>query len=131
MEGFQHLAATPPKGIVGMAFLKGIRISTFLFAGVLVYFAVHFFVGQQGMLSWHSYVQRADSLMAERSSLAKQRAALEQRLERYRIGHVDSDYLEERAMFQLGLAGPNDIAILLPKAAAVAVPSASSQTHTP
>ncbi len=66
MAWAQQRAATPPKGIVGMAFLKGIRISTFLFSGVLVYFAVHFFVGQQGVLSWHSYVQRADSLMAER-----------------------------------------------------------------
>jgi cell division protein FtsB len=131
MAWAQQLAATPPKGIVGMAFLKGIRISTFLFSGVLVYFAVHFFVGQQGVLSWHSYVQRADSLMAERDDLVKQRAELERKLARYRAGQVDSDYVEERAMSQLGLAGPDDIAVSLPKTAAVAAPSASSQTPNP
>lgn len=114
-----------------MAFLKGIRISTFLFSGVLVYFAVHFFVGQQGVLSWHSYVKAADSLMAERDRLVKQRAELERKLARYRAGQVDSDYVEERAMSQLGLAGPNDVAMPLPKTAAVAASSASSQTPNP
>lgn len=114
-----------------MAFLKGIRISTFLFSGVLVYFAVHFFVGQQGVLSWHSYVQRTDSLLVEHESLVKQRTELERRLARYRVGQVDSDYVEERAMSQLGLAGPRDIALSLPKTAAVGVSSASSQTPNP
>jgi cell division protein FtsB len=114
-----------------MAFLKGIRISTFLFSGVLVYFAVHFFVGQQGVLSWHSYVQRADSLMAERDGLVKRRIELERKLARYTAGQVDSDYVEERAMSKLGLAGSNDIAMPLPKTAADVVSSASSQTPNP
>jgi cell division protein FtsB len=114
-----------------MAFLKGIRISTFLFSGVLVYFAVHFFVGQQGVLSWHSYVQRADRLMAERDDLVKQRAELERKLARYKPSHVDSDYVEERAMSQLGLAGPHDIVLSLPKTAAGTASSASSQTPNP
>ena len=83
-----------------MAFLKGTRISTFLFAGVLVYFAVHFFVGQQGVLSWHAYVQRADALMAERDTLTARRLELERRLARYKAGQVDSDYVEERAWSQ-------------------------------
>ena len=131
MDRALQTAAAPPKGIVGMAFLKGIRISTFLFSGVLVYFAVHFFVGQQGVLSWHSYVQRADSLIAERDGLMKQRAQLERKLARYQAGQVDSDYVEERAMSQLGLAGPNDVAMPLPKAAAVLGSSASSQTPNP
>ncbi|WP_085339073.1 FtsB family cell division protein [Aquidulcibacter paucihalophilus] len=114
-----------------MAFLKGIRISTFLFSGVLVYFAVHFFIGQQGVLSWHSYAQTADRLMAERDVLVKQRAELERKLARYRAGQVDSDYVEERAMSQLGLAGPDDIALSLPKTAVATPSSASSQTPNP
>ena len=56
---------------------------------------------------------------------------LERKLVRYKAGQVDSDYVEERAMSQLGLAGPNDIAMPLPKTAAVAASSASSQTPNP
>ena len=114
-----------------MAFLKGIRISTYLFAGVLVYFAVHFFIGQQGVLSWHSYIQRADVLMEERDGLVKRRTDLERRLARYQPERVDTDYVEERAMSQLGLAGPNDVVFRLPKTAPPAVISASSQTPNP
>ncbi|GBF57347.1 hypothetical protein PbB2_01012 [Candidatus Phycosocius bacilliformis] len=114
-----------------MAFLKGIRISTFLFAGVLVYFAVHFFVGQQGVLSWHAYVQRADALMAERDALTQKRQELERRLARYQAGRVDSDYVEERAWSQLGVAGPQDVVIRVGKTAEIAAPSASVQTPNP
>jgi hypothetical protein len=53
--------------------------------------------------------------MAERDSLMKQRVELERKLARYRAGHVDSDYVEERALSQLGLAGPNDIVLSFAK----------------
>ncbi len=61
----------------------------------------------------------------------KQRAELERKLARYQAGQVDSDYVEERAMSQLGLAGPDDIVLTLPKTAAVTASSASSQTPNP
>ncbi|GIU68104.1 FtsB family cell division protein [Candidatus Phycosocius spiralis] len=114
-----------------MAFLKGIRISTYLFAGVLVYFAVHFFVGQQGVLSWHGYVKRADVLLEERDVLINRRRELERRLARYQPGRVDSDYVEERAIAQLGLAGPHDIMIRLSKPAIRSGATASVQTPNP
>lgn len=100
-----------------MEFLRGLRISTFIFSIGLVYFAVHFFVGQQGLLSWRGYIQRSDQLIAERDALLARRTALEVRIGRLTPGKVDADYVEERAFSQLGLVAPGDIAITLPKPA--------------
>jgi cell division protein FtsB len=97
-----------------MSMLRGLRISTFIFALGLVYFAVHFFVGQQGLLSWRYYVQRADELTIEKQALLERRTALTQRIARLQAGGGDPDYIEEQAFSQLGLVGPNDIAIKLP-----------------
>jgi cell division protein FtsB len=103
------------EGQVG--FLRGLRISTFVFSIGLVYFAVHFFVGQQGLLSWRGYIQRADELTVERDKLVTRRTALEARIGRLQVGKVDADFVEERAFSQLGLLGANDIVIPLPKPA--------------
>ena len=100
-----------------MGFLRGLRISTFIFSIGLVYFAVHFFVGQQGLLSWRGYVQRADALTVERDKLVARRSLLEVRIKRMQPGHVDADFIEERAFSQLGLLGANDVIIPLPKPA--------------
>jgi cell division protein FtsB len=98
-----------------VGFLRGLRISTFIFSIGLVYFAVHFFVGQQGLLSWRGYVQRADELSVEHDRLVAKRLALEVRINRLSPGQVDADFVEERAFSQLGLLGQHDIAIPLPK----------------
>jgi cell division protein FtsB len=97
-----------------MTALRGVRISTLLFAGVLVYFAVHAFVGQQGLLSWRAYVERADRLTQERDTLIARREALETKVGRLHGSAPDSDYLEERAFAQLRLLKPNDVVIALP-----------------
>lgn len=96
--------------------LRGLRISTFIFSLALVYFAVHFFVGQQGLLSWRSYVQRADVLVLEKQALMEKRDLLYDRLSRLKSGQADADYIEEQAFSQLGLVHPNDIVVHLPKA---------------
>jgi cell division protein FtsB len=114
-----------------MAFLRNMRISTFLFAGVLIYFSIHFFIGQQGLLSWRSYVLRADSLTEERNQLIAKRDELQKRVKRYAPAHADADYVEERAFSQLGLIGSQDIVVRLPETAALNTSSASSQTPNP
>ena len=98
-----------------MGFLRGLRISTFIFSVGLVYFAVHFFVGQQGLLSWRGYIQRADQLTVERDVLVARRIALETRITRFQPGTVDADFIEERAFSQLGLVGTTDVVIAVPK----------------
>jgi cell division protein FtsB len=97
-----------------VGFLGGLRISTFIFSIGLIYFAVHFFIGQQGLLSWRGYVQRSDELSLERDRLSARRTALEVRMGRLQPGKTDADFVEERAFSQLGLVGPTDIVILLP-----------------
>jgi cell division protein FtsB len=114
--------------------LRGLRISTFIFSLGLVYFAVHFFVGQQGLLSWRSYVQRADELTLEKQALVARRIELTQRVGRLQPSHADADFIEERAFSQLGLMGTADIAIpLLPPSPQPADPAAAvtPSTQTP
>jgi cell division protein FtsB len=94
--------------------LRGFRISTLIFAVGLVYFAVHFFVGQQGLLSWRAYIQRADELSAQQHELVARRVELEARIQKLQPGKTDVDFIEELAFSQLGLVGPNDILIPLP-----------------
>lgn len=93
--------------------LRGLRISTFLFSLGLVYFAVHFFVGQQGLLSWRAYVQHADELTIEKQNLIARRISLSDKVARLSSSTADVDYFEERAFSQLGLVHPQDIAIKL------------------
>jgi cell division protein FtsB len=104
-------------GEAQVGFLRSLRISTFIFSIGLVYFAFHFFVGQQGLLSWRGYIQRADVLSVERDNLVARRIALETRIKRMQPGHVDADFLEERAFSQLGLLAPHDVVIPMPKPA--------------
>ncbi len=111
-----------------MGFLRGLRISTFIFSIGLVYFAVHFFVGQQGLLSWRGYIQRADQLTTERDALVAHRTALEIRLNRFKPGKVDADFVEERAFSQLGLVGQTDIVIAIPKSSLPKVAPATAVT---
>ncbi|NJR20648.1 MAG: septum formation initiator family protein [Hyphomonadaceae bacterium] len=97
--------------------MRGLRISTFIFSLALVYFAVHFFIGQQGLLSWRAYVQRADILLMEKQALVAKRQLLSDRLARLSAASADADYIEERAFSQLGLVHPGDFVIPLPEAA--------------
>jgi cell division protein FtsB len=117
-------------------FIRGLRISTCIFAAGLIYFAIHFFVGQQGLLSWRSYVQRADELVVQRDQLIAHRKELEVRIARLQPHKVDVDYLEERAFSQLGLVAPTDMVVHVPKAELSKQPGAaalppSAQTPNP
>ena len=111
-----------------MGYLRGLRISTFLFSVGLVYFAVHFFVGQQGLLSWRAYVQRADQLIIERDVLAERGQALKVRAKNLQPNQANSDFVEELAFSQLRLAAPEDVIILLPKPSPPTVVPPSTQT---
>jgi cell division protein FtsB len=111
-----------------MEYLRGLRISTFIFSVGLVYFAVHFFVGQQGLLSWRGYIHRADQLSVERDSLVARRALLEARIKNLQPNRANADFVEELAFSQLRLAAPEDVVIVLPKPAGATVVPPSTQT---
>jgi cell division protein FtsB len=105
-----------------MTILRGLRISTFIFSLGLVYFAVHFFVGQQGLLSWRAYVQRADELTIQKQVLVARRLELTKRVDRLQPMRADADFLEERAFSQLGLVGNSDIVIPLASSTSAPTP---------
>jgi cell division protein FtsB len=114
-----------------MGFLRSLRISTFIFSVGLVYFAVHFFVGQQGLLSWRGYIQSADQLTIERDELVAKRKILEARIKNLQPGRVNTDAVEELAFAQLRLTAPGDIVVIMPKQAPPTVVGASMQTSNP
>ena len=78
---------------------------------LIVYFLVHAFTGEQGLLSSN---QRDAALVAKRQELAAlraQREDLEKRARLLRDTSLSADLLEERARSLLGFADPRDYVI--------------------
>ena len=86
-------------------------LPTAALALLIVYFAVHAFTGEQGLLSSN---QRDETLLAKRRELAllqAQRDDLEKRAHLLRDTSLSADLLEERARSLLGFADPRDYVI--------------------
>ena len=86
-------------------------LPTAALALLIVYFAVHAFTGEQGLLSSD---QRDATLVAktrELAALQAQRADLEKRARLLRDTSLSADLLEERARSLLGFADPRDYVI--------------------
>ena len=86
-------------------------LPTAALALLIVYFAVHAFTGEQGLLSSN---QRDASLIAktrELAALQTQREDLEKRARLLRDSSLSADLLEERARSLLGFADPRDYVI--------------------
>lgn len=78
---------------------------------LILYFAVHAFTGQQGLLSSN---QRDETLIAKTQELAQltaQREDLEKRAHLLRDSSLSRDVLEERARSLLGFADPRDYVV--------------------
>ena len=78
---------------------------------LIVYFAIHAFTGEQGLLSSN---QRDAALVAKTKELAEVRAEredLEKRAHLLRDTSLSADLLEERARSLLGFADPRDYVI--------------------
>ncbi|MDB5418008.1 MAG: septum formation initiator [Phenylobacterium sp.] len=86
-------------------------LPTAALALLIVYFAVHAFTGEQGLLSSNL---RDETLMAktrELAALQAQREDLEKRARLLRDTSLSADLLEERARSLLGFADPRDYVI--------------------
>ena len=78
---------------------------------LIVYFALHAFTGDRGLLTSN---QRDETLIAKTQELAQvraQRQDLELRAHLLRDGSLSADLLEERARSLLGFADPRDYVI--------------------
>jgi cell division protein FtsB len=73
----------------------------------ILYLGAHAVTGRQGLVAYVD-LQAQERVLEERvSDLAAEEAALEARADRLRPGHIDRDYLEERARITLA-AGDSD-----------------------
>ncbi len=86
-------------------------LPTAALALLILYFGVHAFTGDQGLLSSG---QRSETLVAksrELAALRAQRQDLETRARLLKDTSLSADLLEERARSQLGFADPRDYVI--------------------
>ena len=86
-------------------------LPTAALALLILYFAVHAFTGEQGLLSSN---QRDATLVAKTRELAQltaQREDLEKRAHLLRDTSLSKDLLEERARSLLGFADPRDYVV--------------------
>lgn len=79
------------------------------------YFAYHVVTGTRGLLSWVKLSKQATDLEKELKNLQNENAFLENKINLLRSEHLDPDLLEEQAISVLGMAGKDDIIVLLPQ----------------
>jgi cell division protein FtsB len=75
----------------------------------ILYLGAHAVTGRQGLVAYVD-LQAQQRVLEERvASLATEEANLEARAERLRPGHIDRDYLEERARITLAAGDSEEI----------------------
>jgi cell division protein FtsB len=87
---------------------KSVALS-FGLSAVIVYLAASAVTGRQGLVSYMHLQEREQALLTERAALAKERIALEGRIQALASGSLDLDALEEQARHQFGAAHPDEI----------------------
>ena len=78
---------------------------------LILYFAVHGFTGEQGLLSSGQRDAALEAKTRELAALRAQRQDLEKRAQLLRTSSLSPDLLEERARSVLGFADPRDYVI--------------------
>ncbi|MDB5494115.1 MAG: septum formation initiator [Phenylobacterium sp.] len=86
-------------------------LPTAALALLIVYFGVHAFTGEQGLLSSNLRDETLTAKTRELAALQAQREDLEKRARLLRDTSLSADLLEERARSLLGFADPRDYVI--------------------
>jgi cell division protein FtsB len=79
------------------------------------YFLFHMFSGARGAISWARLNREVKQLEKELAALQEENAFLENKVALIRENNLDLDLLEEQAREILGMAGVNDIVVILPR----------------
>jgi len=75
----------------------------------ILYLGAHAVTGRQGLVAYVD-LQAQERVLEERvAELVTEEARLEARAQRLRPGHIDADYLEERARITLAAGDSEDI----------------------
>jgi cell division protein FtsB len=75
----------------------------------ILYLGAHAVTGRQGLVAYVDLQAQQRVLEDRVAGLATEEAALEARAERLRPGHIDRDYLEERARITLAAGDSEEI----------------------
>ena len=87
-----------------------------LCAAIIVYFVFHAVAGTSGVLAWRDYAAEKRTLAARAGVVAAQRQALEHQSALLDPRHVDPDLADELVRRNLGVVGPDEVVVALPKA---------------
>jgi cell division protein FtsB len=79
----------------------------------ILYLGAHAVTGRQGLVAYVD-LQAQERVLEERiSELVAEEGQLEARAQRLRLGHIDRDYLEERARITLAAGDSEEIVFAL------------------
>jgi len=88
---------------------RGAPLVTIGLGAAILYLGTHAVTGRQGLVAYVD-LQAQERLLEQRvASLVDEEARLEARAQRLRPGHVDADYLEERARITLAAGSSDEI----------------------
>lgn len=91
-----------------MAKQGSVALSLTLGAAIL-YLGAHAVTGRQGLVAYVDLQAQERTLEERVAELASEEAELDARAQRLRPGHIDADYLEERARITLAAGDSEEI----------------------
>ena len=81
---------------------------------ILCYFIFHIITGNRGLLSNKELEEEISNKEIFLVKLQEERIALERKIEKISLGHLDQDFIDELARRELGLSDPSEKVLLLP-----------------
>ena len=92
---------------------RGVPLMTIGLGAAILYLGAHAVTGRQGLVAYVD-LQAQERVLEERiSELVAEEGQLEVRAQRLRPGHIDRDYLEERARITLAAGDSEEIVFAL------------------
>ena len=92
---------------------RGVPLMTIGLGAAILYLGAHAVTGRQGLVAYVD-LQAQERVLEERiSELVAEEGQLEARAQRLRPGHIDRDYLEERARITLAAGDSEELVFAL------------------
>ncbi|MGD9965441.1 MAG: septum formation initiator family protein [Hyphomonadaceae bacterium] len=88
---------------------RGAPLLSIGLGAAILYLGAHAVTGRQGLVAYVDLQAQQRALGQRVAELTAQEAALESRARRLRPGHIDADYLEERARITLAAGDSEEI----------------------
>jgi cell division protein FtsB len=86
-------------------------------AGAFFYIAFHAISGEHGLYAWVKETHRLAALQAELATVSAERESVERKVRLLSNDSLDLDMLDEQARAVLGLAGADEVVVMVPSPA--------------